>query len=319
MNKVETVKKMTFTSRLARDLRKNKAVYIMLIPAIVYYLIFCYGPMYGAIIAFKDYSPKLGILGSHWAGVKHFKSFLTSPYFFRILKNTLNISLQTLIFGFPAPIILALLINEIGSKRFAKLSQTVTYLPHFISLVVVCGMIKSFTMNNGFINDILVTLTGGHWQPVSMLNEPKYFVSIYVITNIWQEVGWGSIIYLSALAGIDQELYEAATIDGAGRWRQTLNVTLPGILPMVVIMLILRIGGLLNVGYEKIILLYNEATRETADVISTFVYRRGLLAEGGSNQWSYSTAVGLFNSVINFVLIICANRISRRLTDTSLW
>ena len=319
MNKVETAKKITFTSRLARDLRKNKAVYIMLIPAIVYYLIFCYGPMYGAIIAFKDYSPKLGILGSHWAGVKHFKSFLTSPYFFRILKNTLNISLQTLIFGFPAPIILALLINEIGSKRFAKLSQTVTYLPHFNSLVVVCGMIKSFTMNNGFINDILVTLTGGHWQPVSMLNEPKYFVPIYVITNIWQEVGWGSIIYLSALAGIDQELYEAATIDGAGRWRQTLNVTLPGILPMVVIMLILRIGGLLNVGYEKIILLYNEATRETADVISTFVYRRGLLAEGGSNQWSYSTAVGLFNSVINFVLIICANRISRRLTDTSLW
>lgn len=309
----------SFFERARKDIVKNKTIYLMLLPAIIYYLIFCYGPMYGAIIAFKDYSPKLGIMGSHWVGFKHFESFLSSPYFFRILKNTLNISIQSLIFGFPAPIILALLINELQNKGFARVTQTITYLPHFVSLVVVCGMIKSFTVNTGFINNILVMLTGGNWQRVTFLNEPRYFVPLYVITNIWQEIGWGSIIYLSALSGIDAQLYEAATIDGAGRWRQTLHVTLPGILPMIVIMLVLRIGGLLSVGYEKIILLYNEATRDTADVISTFVYRRGLLAEGGSNQWSYSTAVGLFNSVINFILIVAANKVSKRLTDTSLW
>lgn len=312
-------KRNTFFERSRRDLAKNKSLYIMLIPVILFYIIFCYGPMYGAIIAFKDYSPKLGIIGSRWAGLKHFESFLTSPYFFRILKNTVYISLSTLVFGFPAPIILALLINEINSKRFAKITQTITYLPHFISLVVVCGMIRTFTMDSGFINDIMVKLSGGIWQPTTLLNKPEYFVPLYVVTDIWQGVGWGSIIYLSALSGIDSELYQAATIDGAGRWRQTIHVTIPGIMPMVVIMLILRVGGLLNVGYEKIILLYNESVRETADVISTFVYRRGLLAEGGSNQWSYSTAVGLFNSVINFILIISANKFSRRLTDTSLW
>ena len=310
---------MSWSARAKSDLRKNKALYMMLIPALVFYIIFCYGPMYGAIIAFKDYSPSLGIMGSEWVGLKHFISFFKSAYFWRILRNTLTISFSTLVFGFPAPIILALLINELKSKKYAKLTQTITYLPHFISLVVVCGMIKDFTLNTGLINNILVMLTGGAWKPTTLLNEPGFFVPIYVISDIWQGVGWGSIIYLSALAGIDQELYEAATIDGAGRWRQTIHVTIPGILPMIVIMLILRIGGLLNVGYEKIILLYNQATFETADVISTFVYRRGLLAEGGSNQWSYSTAVGLFNSVINFILIIAANRISRKLTDTSLW
>lgn len=315
----ERTLKNGFRHRAAIDLKKNRELYLMLIPAILFYLVFCYGPMYGAIIAFKDYSPRLGILGSEWVGFKHFESFFTGPYFFRILKNTLVISISSLVCGFPAPIILALLINELTKKRFAKFVQTITYLPHFISLVVLCGMIKSFTLNTGFINNLLVMITGGAWEPRTFLNEPQYFVPIYVISNIWQQVGWGSIIYLSALTSIDQELYEAAMIDGAGRWRQTWHVTLPGILPVIVIQLILNIGGLLGVGYEKIILLYNESTRETADVISTFVYRRGLLAEGGANQWSYSTAVGLFNSVINFLLIIMANRISGWLTDTSLW
>ncbi len=317
-----TEKRQTRAARLKSDLFKNRTLYLMLLPALIYYILFCYGPMYGAIIAFKDYSPVLGILKSPWTaefGMKHFISFFTGPYFFRLLKNTLTIGLSTLIFGFPAPIILALLINELKNKHFVKITQTITYLPHFVSLVVVCGMISKFTIDTGFINTLLHTLTGGAWTPVSMLNEPKYFVPIYVISDIWQEVGWGSIIYLSALAGIDQELYEAAVIDGAGRWRQTLHVTIPGILPMVVIMLILRIGSVLGVGYEKIILLYNSATYKTADVISTFVYRRGIAAEGGGNQWSFSTAVGLFNSVVNFILIVCANRISRKLTDTSLW
>lgn len=179
---------------LRKDITKNKTIYLMLLPAIIYYLIFCYGPMYGAIIAFKDYSPKLGIMRSHRAGLKHFESFLSSPYFFRILRNTLNISIQSLIFGFSAPIILALLINELQNKGFARVTKTITYLPHFVSLVVVCGMIKSFTVNTGFINNILVMLTGGSWQRVTFLNEPKYFVPLYVITNIWQEIGWGSII-----------------------------------------------------------------------------------------------------------------------------
>lgn len=317
--KTSKADRLSWGYRAKSDLKKNRSLYIMLIPAIIFYLIFCYGPMYGAIIAFKDYSPRMGILGSEWVGLKHFISFFESPYFWRIFRNTLRISFATLVFAFPAPIILALLINELKSKKYAKLTQTITYLPHFVSLVVVCGMIKDFTLNTGLINNILTALTGGAWQPVTLLNIPEYFVTIYVISDIWQGVGWGSIIYLSALAGIDQELYEAATIDGAGRWRQTLHVTIPGILPMIVIMLILRIGGLLSVGYEKIILLYNQATYETSDVISTFVYRRGLLAEGGSNQWSYSTAVGLFNSVINFILIIAANKISNKLTDTSLW
>ena len=316
---ITNIKYQKWGSRALADLSKNKALYIMLIPCIVYYLIFCYGPMYGAIIAFKDYSPRLGIMGSPWAGLKHFESFLLGPYFVRIMKNTLVISFATLIFGFPAPIILALLINELNNKKFAKVTQTVTYLPHFISLVVVCGMIKTFTLNTGFINNLFVILSGGAWKPVTLLNEPKYFVAIYCITNIWQEVGWGSIIYLSALSGIEQELYEAATIDGAGRWRQTVHVTIPGILPMIVIMLIMRIGGLLNVGYEKIILLYNEATRETADVISTFVYRRGLLAEGGSNQCSYSTAVGLFNSIINVILLVTANAVAKLFSKNTLF
>ena len=306
-------------TKIKKDLIKNRTIYLMALPAVIYYLIFCYGPMYGAIIAFKNYSPKLGILGSEWVGLKHFESFLSSPYFLRILKNTLNISIQSLIFGFPAPIILALLINELTNKKFVKVTQTITYLPHFVSLVVVCGMIKSFTSDTGFITKIISLLSFGRWEPVSLLNEPKYFVPIYVLSDIWQGVGWGSIIYLSALSGIDGQLYEAAMIDGAGRFKQTIHVTLPGIIPMIMIMLILRMGGLLNVGYEKIILLYNQATYDTADVISTFVYRRGILAEGGSNQWSYSTAVGLFNSVINFMLIITANYLSKKFTDYGLW
>ncbi len=307
---------MSWGARAMRDLKRNKALYIMILPVVAFYFIFNYIPMYGATIAFKDYSPRLGIIGSPWVGFKHIIDFLTGPYFWRVFKNTLNISITSLIWGFPAPLILALLINELKSKAFTKISQTITYLPHFISLVVVCGMIRSFTMDTGFINDIVAFFGGTR---VTMLNEKDYFVPVYVISGIWQEVGWGSIIYLSALAGIDQELYEAARIDGAGRIRQTMHVTLPGILPTVVILLTLRIGGLVSVGYEKIILLYNESNRETADVISSFVYRRGLAAEGGANQWSYSTAVGLFNSVINFALIITANQISRKVNETSLW
>ena len=305
--------------RIAADMRKHWILYLMLLPAIVYYIIFMYGPMYGAIIAFEQYKPNLGIWGSRWVGLKHFTNFMTNPYFWSLLKNTVWISVSTLIFGFPAPILLALLINELKSKSFARVTQTITYMPHFISLVVICGMIKNFTLDTGVVNNFLSIISGGSWTPVTMLSNPKYFVPIYVISDIWQGIGWGSIIYLSALAGIDQQLYEAATIDGAGRWRQTLHVTIPGIMPMIIIMLVLRMGSMLSVGYEKIILLDNDGIRSVSDVISTYVYRRGIKGEGGTGQWSYTTAVGLFNAVINFVLIVTSNKFSRSLTETSLW
>ncbi len=311
-------KKKSWPALVKKDFRQNWSLYIMILPVLAFYIIFHYAPMYGALIAFKDYRPRTGILGSPWAQpfYKHFYTFLTNPYFFRLLKNTLTISVSSLVVGFPAPIILALLINELKSKWFTKITQTITYLPHFVSMVVICGMIHTFTARDGFINDI-IALFGG--ERTTMLNHPEYFVPVYVISGVWQEVGWGSIIYLSALAGIDQELYEAARIDGAGRLRQTWHITLPGILPTVVIMLILRMGSLLSVGYEKIILLYNAGTYETADVISSYVYRQGLGGEGGANAYSFSTAVGIFNSIINLILVITSNKISKALTETSLW
>lgn len=300
--------KPSFWSRVKKDFSLNKGLYLLVIPVIVYYLIFHYGPMYGASIAFKDFKPALGITGSPWVGLKHFKDFFSSYYFGRLLLNTLRISFATLVFGFPAPIILALLINEVQSRAFSRGVQTITYMPHFISTVVVCGMIIQFTKDTGFITNIL----GVFGVPAkNMLDNPRYFIPIYVISGIWQEVGWGSIIYLAALQGIDQELYEAAKIDGAGRWKQTLHVTLPGILPQVVILLIMRMGRILNVGYEKIILIYNPLTYEVADVISTFVYRKGLLEFG----WSYSSAVGLFNSVVNLAFLVFANWFSARVSE----
>ena len=304
--------KKRYLTRLVDDVRKNKVIYIMALPVVIYYFIFNYIPMYGAVIAFQDYNPATGILGSKWVGFANFIEFFGSRYFTRLILNTLTISINSLFWGFPAPIILAILINELKSKAFAKLTQTITYLPHFISLVVVCGMIKDFTSEKGIIVQLLSYLG---FTPQNMLNNKNLFVPIYVSSGIWQEVGWGSIIYLAALMGIDQELYEAAKIDGAGRFRQMLSITLPCLMPTVIVMLILRIGGLLNVGYEKIILLYNELTYETADVISSFTYRRGLQ----QFAWSYSSAVGLLNSVINFILIITANTLSRKINSTNLW
>lgn len=307
-----SLQKEPWSKRLRKDLIKNKALYFLVLPVIVFYIMFCYVPMYGVIIAFQDYDPALGVLGSPFVGFQNFQDFFSSVYFWRILKNTVVISLSTLVFGFPAPILLALLINELSNKKFVKTVQTVTYLPHFISLVVVCGMIKDFTNANGIITDIL-TLFGR--DRMSLLMEPSMFVPVYVISNIWQEVGWGSIIYFAALSSIDSELYEACRIDGGGRLRQAWHITLPGILPTIVILLILRIGGILNVGYEKIILLYNQTTYVTADVISSFVYRKGLQ----EYNWSYGTAVGIFNSIINIIFLLASNYLSRRLTETSLW
>ncbi len=301
-----------FSVRLKADFRRNKELYLLLIPLIAFYIIFKYVPMYGSVIAFQDFSPRLGITGSDWVGFKNFIDFFSDKSFIRILKNTVIISFSSLIFCFPAPIIFALLMNELRSKIFTRSVQTITYLPHFISMVVICGLIRRFTVDTGFINDIIAFFGGTR---STMLNNPKLFVPIYIISEIWQGLGWGSIIYLAALTGVDQQLYEAAMIDGAGRWKQTLHVTIPAIMPTVVIMFILKIGNILNVGYEKIILLYNPLTYETADVISSFVYRKGLLEQ----NWGYSAAVGMFNSVINFILLIAANKLSKKYTETSLW
>lgn len=305
-------KSLTFQHIFRADFKRNNQLYIMMIPVIAYFVVMCYLPMYGALIAFMDYRPSLGFWGSDWVGLKHFMSFLTLPSFGTIFMNTVRISIATLLFGFPAPIILALLMHEIHCKPFLKITQNITYLPHFISLVVVCGLIKEFTKSDGLIGD-LVAMFGG--TPVSLLNYAENFVPIYVISNIWQEVGWGTIIYLAALTSIDRQLYEAAEIDGAGKFKQMLHVTLPGIVPTIIIMLTMRMGQMLNVGYEKIILLYNDAVMSRADVISTYVYRKGLI----DLDWSFSTAVGLFNSVINFALLIFVNGLNKKLQSSSLW
>lgn len=297
---------------IRRDFIKNRVLYAMAIPMLVFYLLFFYQPMYGASIAFKDYVPKLGIEGSNWVGLKHFRTFFTDVYAGRIISNTVILSFEQLLFGFPAPIMLAVMINEVKKKWCKSLVQTATYLPHFISLMVVCGLISEFTNRNGLINDVIAAFGG---QRVTMLLKPGLFRPLYVLSGIWQEVGWGSIVYLAAMSGVDEELYEAARIDGVGKLRQIWHVTLPGILPTIVVMLLLKLGAVMDVGYEKIILLYNSATYSTADVISTYVYRKGIQ----EYNWSYASAVGLFNSAINFSLILMANALSRRLNETSLW
>ena len=304
---------LTYGQRLMRDARLNWKLYLLFLPVFLHYLIFAYGPMYGATIAFKNYSPIKGILGSDWVGLQHFADFFTSRDFRRILFNTLNISFTTLIFSFPAPILLALMINEVQNMKWKKTVQTITYMPHFISLVVICGILRTFISDNGIVTKLLNSM--GLVPSLDLLGIKEYFVPIYVISGIWQEIGWGSIIYLSALSGVSQELYEAASIDGAGRVRQLFAVTLPEIAPTIMVMLILRVGSLMSVGFEKIILLYNPLTYETADVISSYVYRRGLL----EFNYSYSTAVGLFNSVINLILLVTANTINRKVNNSSIW
>lgn len=293
--------------------KKNKLLYLMFLPVVVYYLIFHYAPMFGIVIAFKDYNAFTGFIRSPWVGLKHFKDFFSSPYCWRLIRNTFLISFYGLIFGFPAPILLALLLNELKDGWFKKTTQTISYLPHFVSTVIIVGMYVNFlSPSTGLINNIIEKLGG---ERIYFLNEPKYFRSLYTIMNIWKGVGWGSIIYLAALTGIDPELYEACIIDGGGRLRQTWHITLPGIANTVIIMLIMRIGRLLSVGYESIILMYTPATYETADVISTYVYRRGLV----DADYSFSTAVGLFNSVVGFIFIFTANALAKRFSETSLW
>lgn len=306
------MKQSSFFYRVKMDWMRNRSLYLMIIPVLIFFILFHYKPMYGAIIAFKDYTPALGIAESPWVGWDNFTRFFSSVYFGRLIRNTILLSFYSLLFGFPAPIILALLLNEVKNKKFKGLTQTVTYLPHFISMIVVTGMLVDFSMTSGLFNDI-IELFGGERSP--LLQNPDLYRTIYVASGIWQEIGWGSIIYLSALSGVDSQLYEAAQIDGAGKWKQLIHVTLPGIAPTIIIMFILKMGTLMNMGYEKTILLYNPATYETADIISSYIYRIGLLEQ----DWSYSTAIGLFNSVINLGLLLITNKIARKCGETSLW
>lgn len=302
----------SFGVRVKRDWKRNKSLYIMILPVVIFYLLFMYKPMYGVIIAFMDYAPAKGIWGSKWVGFKHFEHFFTGPYFGRLLRNTLLLSLYSILFCFTTPIILALLLNEVHCKKYKSVAQTLSYLPHFVSMVVTAGIIKEFCMSDGLLNDIIVLFGGSR---SALLQRPELYRTIYIVSDIWQEVGWGSIIYLAALAGIDQQLYEAAEIDGAGKWQQTLHVTIPGITPTIITMFILRVGNLMSMGYEKTILLYSSATYETADIISSYIYRVGLQEQ----SWSYSTAIGLLNSIINCILLVITNKISKRVAETSLW
>lgn len=297
---------------IKKDFIYNWKVYLMALPVIAFYIIFCYGPMWGLSIAFVDYKPRLGILRSPFVGLKHFKEFVMDPYFGRLVTNTFMLNLWGLVFGFPAPIILALLLNEVANKKFRRAVQTITYMPHFISLVVVCGLVRIFCESEGLINDIIV-MFGGERSP--LLANANLFRPIYTFSGIWQNVGWDSIIYLAAITNINPELCESATIDGAGRFRRMWHITLPGIAPTITILLIFAIGGMLGSSHEKIILLYNPITYEKADVIASYVYRRGLQ----EFDYSYSTAVGLMSSVVNFIFLWCANAAARRMSDTSLW
>lgn len=299
---------------LKRDWRMNKGLYFLIFPIVVYLIVFNYVPMAGIVLGFERFTPKNGVYMSEWVGLKHFVTFFSSVFFVRVLKNTLILSLYSVIFGFPAPIIFALLLNELDNEYYKKVIQVVSYMPNFISTVVISGIIIDFVSTDGVITDLLVSI-GFLTEAKNLLSVPEYFRTIMILSDLWQQVGFGSILFLAALTGIDQELYEAAVIDGANRWKQTIHVTIPGIMPTVTIMLIMKIGSLMNANQEKILLLYNPLIYETSDVIGTFVYRKGLLEA----DYGYSTAVGIFNSIVNVILLFIANGVSRKYSETSLF
>ncbi|MEK3724604.1 ABC transporter permease [Paenibacillus sp. FSL H8-0034] len=307
-----SVNKKTKWQQVRRKLRKSQYLYAMFVLPFIYFLIFHYAPMIGNMMAFQDYSIIKGVFHSPWAGLKYFKQFLYEPYFWKVLRNTLMLNLYALIFYFPAPIIFAILLNELRSSLFKRFIQTVTYVPHFLSTVVIAGMIVNFVSISGLFNQLIVHF-GGEAQ--TFLALPEWFRTIYISSEIWQGMGWNSIIYLAALASIDPGLYEAATIDGANRWHKIRHITLPGLATVATILLLLTIGHMLSVGFEKIILLYSGPTYETADVLQTYVYRRGLI----DADFSFAAAVGIFQSVISLVLIVVANQAAKKIQGASLF
>ena len=299
--------------RIVDHIRREWQLYVLLLPTIIWLLVFLYKPMYGLQIAFKDYSVFRGVANSPWIGFEHFQTLFGNDQFLRALKNTVLISFYSLVFGFPMPILLALMFNEILHKTFKKSAQTIVYLPHFISSVIIAGIvITAFSPSAGIVNTVL------GWfgvESIYFLTKAEWFRPIFVGTTIWQEAGFQSIVYLAAIAGVSPTLYESAVVDGASRWQMMWKITVPSIMPTIIIMLIIRIGNMLEVSFEMIILLYQPATYETADVINTFIYRQGL--QGG--QYDFAAAAGLFNAVVAFVLVMTANAISKRYSRTSLW
>jgi putative aldouronate transport system permease protein len=297
---------------LAANYRSNRLLYWMILPVVLFVIIFSYLPMLGLSISFQDYSLTKGIFGSKWIGFENFADFFNSMYFVRTFRNTIVLSLLNLLFCFPAPIILALMLNEVKHVRYKRLVQTISYMPHFISMIVVAGLIIEFTNSSGVIASVVKAFGG---KSTSYIALPQYFRSIFIVSDIWQNIGFNSIIYLAALSGINEELYEAARIDGAGRFRQMMSVTLPGLMPTIIIMLILSVGTIMNLNFEKVLLLYTPSTYETSDVIMTYVYRIGIIKQ----KIGYSTAVGLFNSVISLLLVLGANKLSKTYTETSMF
>ncbi len=301
--------------RISRLLWRDRYLYLLLLPAILYFVIFKYAPMYGVQIAFKDYKMNLGIWGSEWVGFKYFERLFKSSVFIRIFRNTLLLNVYSVVFGFPAPILLALMLNEIRSNRYKRVVQSIVYIPHFFSWVILAGMIKNLlSPSHGLINMALKALFDME-EGIYFMTEAEWWPVIFVISGIWKEVGWGTIIYLAAITGIDPQLYEAAIIDGAGKFRQIISVTIPCLVPTIVIQLILRMGGMMDVGMEPVLLLSNDVVRDVSDVFSTYVYRQGVL----KTQYSLTTATGLFQSVVSAILLLSTNAIAKKLTGDGIW
>ena len=305
-------KKTPYIKRLGKDIVNNWILYVMILPVILYVLLFCYVPMYGVTLAFKAYRIKDGIFGSPWVGLAYFSQFTRSYSFWNLIKNTLGISLYSLLVDFPLPIIFALMLNYLRFSRLKKTVQLISYAPHFISVVVMCGIIKLFFADNGPLNRLTVMLGG---TTVNYLTSPAIYKSLYVWTGAWQGMGWSAIIYISALAGVDYEMHEAAIVDGATKIKRMIHIDLPSIKSTIIMLLIMRIGGLMGVGFDKAYLLQNELNLSSSEVLATYVYKMGLI----KSDYSLSTAAGLFNTVINLALIVTANTVSKKLADESLF
>lgn len=316
MRNVKTVtlnKNKAPTKNIGAKILKHWQLYLMLLLPLIFVAIFKYQPIYGVQIAFKDYNPMAGISGSEWVGLKHFMNFFNSHQFTRLLSNTLILGFESMLINIPCPIILGLALNEVKNKHFSKTAQLVTYAPYFISTVILTSMVTQLlATHGGLFNNILAMLD---IAPINVMMDPNSFRAIYIISGVWQTTGYGAVIYIAALAGVNPELYEAARIDGASIWQKIRHIDIPTIMPVAIMLLIMNCGSIINVGYEKVLLLQNQLNMEKADVISTYVYRMGI----GSSQYSYSAAIGLFNSVISILLLLVVNKISSKVTDTSLF
>ncbi|MFK7697292.1 ABC transporter permease [Paenibacillus sp. HJGM_3] len=296
-----------------KRIRKYWQLYILLAPVIAYFVLFHYVPMYGVQIAFKNFLAVKGIVGSEWVGFAHFERFFDSYYLWRLLRNTIGISLYELAVSFPIPIVLALLLNEVRNQAFKRFAQTITYAPHFLSTVVLVGILFLFLSPYGGIVNQFLGLFG--IEPIAFMTEPGWFKSVYVFSGVWQQMGWSSIIYLAALSSVDPQLHEAAKVDGASRFKRILHINIPCIMPTIVVLLILNVGTIMGVGFEKVFLMQNAVNIEASEVISTYVYKTGIIG----SQFSYSAAIGLFNSIVNFILLITVNQLAKRMNETSLW